>query len=264
MPSLSEPVRPGSPLVAAPRARKRPGERIVAEDRRARRARRARPRDEGGGADPVIGIEDRRLDVGAHAVRGEDPIDGANRRDLPQCSASVPRAVLEVGEERHELRERDRLGCPPREAERPGQVAATSLEARELLLRGRRSRVRAPGRAGARPRPPRGVPPGDRASRARRSPRRPARAALMRRRPQAASRPARPGGRRAAPVRTRCARTRPRSAGARPSARRHGTPPHNGRARGARRRRRRTSARSRARRVARGDRSRALRGSRVG
>ena len=136
-------VRPGSRLVAVPRARERPGERVVAEDRRTRSAGGTRPRDEGRGTDPVVGVEDGGLDVRSHAVGCEDPVDGADRLDLPLRRASVARARLEVGEERDELRQRDRVGRPPREANRPRQVAAREPRGARAAPARRRSRAAA-------------------------------------------------------------------------------------------------------------------------
>ena len=98
-------LRPLPRLAATSRARERPCERVVSQDRRPRRTGSACACHERRRPDPVVRVEDHGLDIGAHPVRGEDPVDRADGRDLLPSGAAVSRAIVEIGEQGDELRQ---------------------------------------------------------------------------------------------------------------------------------------------------------------
>ena len=187
-------------LLAAPRAGERPGERVVAEDRGSCGARGTRR------ATSVAGRMRWSASKTADSTSLRTPFAASSQSMTPTVAtclagAAVPGTLVEIREQRDELRQRHRIRRALREGDRAREVSARRLEACELL---RRQHVAGQQleRIAARARRVGRDPPGDPASRARRWPRRRARAGRTPRRPRAASPPARRAGRRAARARS--------------------------------------------------------------
>src|SRR5439155_475064 len=74
----------------------RPAEDVVAVDARTLALRGTGERERIREPDPVVDLEERDLEVGAHAVRGEELADGAHERVLALRGGGTPRDAVEL------------------------------------------------------------------------------------------------------------------------------------------------------------------------
>ena len=81
----------------------------------------------------MVGVEERGLEIGADAVRREQPLDCADQAVLVACEPQAARGGVEVAEERDELRQRDRLRRRPLEPRRRAQPSARRFDLRERI-----------------------------------------------------------------------------------------------------------------------------------
>ncbi len=100
-------------------ARERPGEHVVAVDRRPLALREPRERERRLRPDPVVDVEERRLEIGLHAVRAQETLDHRDRRVLPARVGCPPPAAIHVPERSDELRQRDQVHAPAARARPP-------------------------------------------------------------------------------------------------------------------------------------------------
>src|SRR5204863_536847 len=101
-------LRVGECLAAVAGPGERPGEDVVAVDRRTlgpADPRAAQGRTE---IDAVVDLEEGDLEVGADAVRPQELLDRADQRVVSVREHRAPRGSVEVAEEGDVLRERDR------------------------------------------------------------------------------------------------------------------------------------------------------------
>jgi len=79
----------------------------------------------------VVDVEERSLEVGAHAVCGEQTADSVLRRVLHPRGASMAAGAQQVGVQPHELRQRDRRDRAPLERGCLCEPATRQLDLRE-------------------------------------------------------------------------------------------------------------------------------------
>ena len=125
----------GERLGAASVPLERPRKDVVAVDARARASRLPRGRKRAPKPDAVVGVELCNLEVGAHAVRGEQPPDHVDERVLPLCGATTTVSRVQVAERRDCLRKRKHIRRTSRERERGAVAAPRLLDERERLER---------------------------------------------------------------------------------------------------------------------------------
>ena len=142
--------RVGERLGAAAVPRQRP--RRARRRRRCSGARAARGRasaSERAEPDPVVDVEERGLEVGAHAVRDEQPLDRADERVLLRRGARLAAAAVEVAERRDGLRKRQRARPRAAASEMRGAVAPSRSSTSARARARRRSRGRRRARRGS-------------------------------------------------------------------------------------------------------------------
>ena len=134
----AEPERPPrvrERLGAASVPLERPRKDVVAIDARARASRLPRGRKRAPKPDAVVGVELCNLEVGAHAVRGEQPPDHVDERVLPLRGPTMTVPRIQIAERRDCLRKRKHVGRASRERERGAVAAPRLLDERERLER---------------------------------------------------------------------------------------------------------------------------------
>ena len=135
VPSRSERFECSERLAAAAVAGERPGEHVVAVDRRPLGLRPPRERERVAQPDAVVGPVERGLEVDLDAVRHLQPLDRADERVLLTRLGATAGAREQVAELRDVARQRDRLDRAALERDRAGRVPPRRLDAGERVER---------------------------------------------------------------------------------------------------------------------------------
>ena len=208
-------LRAAERLLAAAVPGERPGEHVVALDRRPGGARPARQLERLAQPDPVVDPEERELEIRVDAVRGLEPLDRADQLDLlARAAAFAARRRSRSASVRDELRQRHGLGGLRARRDRARRCGRGPPRPSRALRARTGSRARPPARSGTPAAPARARRGRSGACRSRRASTRSAPARCRRRRARAPSPRAPAAAGRAARGRTRCARSRRGSASA--------------------------------------------------
>ena len=130
-------LREAQRLAATAVARERPGEHVVAVDRRTLRSRGACERHGSFDANPVVDVEEGELEIHVHAAAALEPGDRRDEIVLPLRPGVIAGGAEQVTEIANVRRQWKHLGCTTREPDGASDVSARGLDLRERIERRR-------------------------------------------------------------------------------------------------------------------------------